>query len=354
MSLENRVQKALVLESPKTPFVLKTVPIPKPGPGEVLVKIIASGLNPVDWFIQSRDLFAPNTPYPAIIGLDMAGDVEEVGEGVKEISRGDRVFLEPKLNSNEYASHQKYALAPVEFLGKIPENLSYGQAACIPLTFSTAVYGLLPAHPVGMGLNPTFDDTVTYPSEVALVIGGSTSVGQYAIQILKYLGFGTIIVYASTKHTEYLKSLGATHFIDRNEISFADLPAALPKVCSQPIKIIYTAVTSPEAQNAAYACLADDGKLAIATPRLVSWGDAEITTKKVYGVFGGPHIPPNREFGITLWKHLPRLLERGVFVPNRIEEIPNGLSGVVDGVKKYEKGEVNGVKLIVFPQDTPA
>ncbi|KAJ3877606.1 GroES-like protein [Lentinula edodes] len=354
MSSANRIQKALVIESPKTPFVLKTVPIPKPGPGEVLVKIIASGLNPVDWVIQTRDYFAPRTPYPAIIGFDIAGDVEEVGPGVKEISKGDRVFFAPKMNSNDNAAFQQYALAPVEFLGKIPKNLNYSQAASVSLTFTTAVYGLLPAHPVGMGLNPTFDDTVSYPEEAALVIGGSTSVGQYAIQILKYLGFGAIIAYASAKHTEFLKSLGATHVIDRNQISFADLPAALPRVYAQPIKVIYSAVTLPEAQDAAYACLANDGKFAVATPQLALKEDAETPEKKVYGVFGSPHTPANREFGLVLWRHLPRLLESGVFVPNRIEELPNGLSGIVDGLKKLEKGEVSGVKLVAFPQNTTA
>ncbi|KAJ4471034.1 GroES-like protein [Lentinula edodes] len=354
MSSANRIQKALVIESPKTPFVLKTVPIPKPGPGEVLVKIIASGLNPVDWIIQTRDYFAPRTPYPAIIGFDIAGDVEEVGPGVKEVSKGDRVFVEPKMSSNDHAAFQQYALAPVEFLGKIPKNLSYAQAASVSLTFTTAVYGLLPAHPIGMGLNPTFDDTVSYPEEAALVIGGSTSVGQYAIQILKYLGFGAIIAYASAKHTEFLKSLGATHVIDRNQISFADLPAALPRVYARPIKVIYSAVTLPEAQNAAYACLANDGKLAVATRPLALKEDAETTGKKLYSVFGSPHTPENREFGLVLWRHLPRLLESGVFVPNRIEELPNGLSGIVDGLNKLEKGEVSGVKLVAFPQNTTA
>ncbi|KAJ3807480.1 chaperonin 10-like protein [Lentinula aff. lateritia] len=354
MSLENRVQKALVIESPKTPFVLKTVPIPKPGPGEVLVKIIASGLNPVDWVLQTRDYFAPHTPYPAIIGFDIAGDVEEVGPGVEAIFKGERVFLGPKMNSNNYAAFQQYALAPVEFLGKIPKNLSYAQAASVSLTFTTAAYGLLPAHPIGMGLNPTFDDTVSYPEASALVIGGSTSVGQYAIQILKYLGFGAIIAYASAKHTEFLTSLGATHVIDRNQISLADLPTALPRVYAQPIQVIYSAVTLPEAQDAAYACLANDGKLAVATPQLVLREDAEATGKKFYGVFGSPYTPANREFGLVLWKHLPRLLESSVFVPNRLEELPNGLSGIVDGLKKLEKGEVSGVKLVASPQSTTA
>lgn len=83
-------QKALVVETPKTPFVVRTMPVPKPGTGEVLVKVMATSLNPVDWFIQATDPF-PTTKYPAILGIDVAGSVVQLGEGVEEFSKGDRV-----------------------------------------------------------------------------------------------------------------------------------------------------------------------------------------------------------------------------------------------------------------------
>ncbi|KAJ3820920.1 GroES-like protein [Lentinula raphanica] len=348
----DRVQKALVIEAPATPFVLKTVPIPKPGPGEVLVKIIASGLNPADWIIQARDPFAINTTYPAILGFEVAGDVEEVGENVEGFSKGDRVFFETKSNHNEYSGFQQYALAPTEFLGKIPDDLSHGQAASISVTFSAAAYGLLPEDPLGAGLNPTFDDEIKFPGEAALVVGGSSSVGQYAIQILKYVGFSTIIAYASLKHAEFLKTLGATHVIDHTEVPFADLPVALHKIYPHPVKTIYSAITSVEAQDSAYASLSKDGKLIVATPQPVPRDGPDAAGRKVYGVFGSPYVPQNRPFGLLLWKHLPRLLQQGVFQPNRIEELPNGLTGIVGGLKKLEHGKVSGVKLVAFPQHT--
>ncbi|KAJ3997465.1 hypothetical protein F5050DRAFT_1711306 [Lentinula boryana] len=134
-------------------FVLKTVPIPKPGPGEVLVK--------------ARDPFAPNAPYPAIIGFDIAGDVEEIGECVEGFYKGYRVFFELKMSTNESAGYQQCAAAPV-----ILDTLTYAQAASTPLTFTT-------------GLNPTFDDKVTFPREAALVVGASTSVGQHGYTVDK-------------------------------------------------------------------------------------------------------------------------------------------------------------------------
>lgn len=85
-------QKALVIKTAKSLFTLTSLSIPKPGPGTILVKVKAVGLNPVDHFIQSRDSL-PNVKYPAILGFDAAGDVEELGEGVQGFNKGDRVYV---------------------------------------------------------------------------------------------------------------------------------------------------------------------------------------------------------------------------------------------------------------------
>jgi len=77
------VQKVLIVEKAKSPFVLFTMPIPKPGPGEILVKVQAAAINPVDAIIQALDM-VPNIQYPAILGADVAGDVVDVGEDVQE------------------------------------------------------------------------------------------------------------------------------------------------------------------------------------------------------------------------------------------------------------------------------
>lgn len=82
-------QKALIIDAKFGNFVLDTISIPKPGPGEILVKIKAAALNPVDWKIQKFGVFVET--FPAIVGTDIAGDVEEVGEGVTDFQKGDRV-----------------------------------------------------------------------------------------------------------------------------------------------------------------------------------------------------------------------------------------------------------------------
>ena len=82
-------QKVLHLDSKFGNFVLATGPVPRPGAGDLLVKVEAAALNPVDWKIQKHGIFIEK--YPAVLGSDFAGIIEEVGEGVDGFSKGDRV-----------------------------------------------------------------------------------------------------------------------------------------------------------------------------------------------------------------------------------------------------------------------
>ena len=91
MSSPTKTQKALVLPAKAADFVIRTVPVPRPSPGQVLVKIHAAALNPLDWKMQRDGLFI--TKYPIILGSDLAGTVEELGEGVENLSLGDRVLV---------------------------------------------------------------------------------------------------------------------------------------------------------------------------------------------------------------------------------------------------------------------
>ena len=82
-------QKALVLDKQFGDFVLTTIPIPKPQPEEVIVKVEAAGLNPVDWKIQAYNFFVKD--YPAVLGTDIAGTVVQLGSGVTNVAVGDKV-----------------------------------------------------------------------------------------------------------------------------------------------------------------------------------------------------------------------------------------------------------------------
>ncbi|KAJ7437568.1 chaperonin 10-like protein [Mycena galericulata] len=350
--LRNHRKKALVIKEEKAPFTLETIPIPIPGVGQILIKIKAAALNPVDWKQQKYGLYIEK--YPAVLGWDIAGDVEELGEGVQGYSKGERVFALAHW-TNGMSSFQQYAVIPSDILGKIPQNIDYAQAATIPLGYATAAVGLLASLPAGAGLNPTFDPAVNFSGQVAFVFGGSSSVGQFALQVLRVLGY-TIITYASGKHTEYLKSLGATHVIDRRTVSTADVPAAVKKIAGAPIKIVYDAI-SEEAhgqvvgispcEDTKEACfeIVSDGGIAVA---VLPGEEKNVDGKRSISIFGSTHI--HREFGVLLWKTLPKQVADGVIV--RRSRMVSPVTGIVDGLKKMENNLVSGVKLVVFPQET--
>ncbi|KAF5372803.1 hypothetical protein D9757_011099 [Collybiopsis confluens] len=357
-------EKALILAQPQAPLVITTMAIPKPGPGDVLVKIKACALNPVDLGVQAKNII-PGVKFPTVLGLDAAGDVEEVGEGVNGFVKGERVFF-PAEYGIERGGFQQYALARAEFLGKIPNKISYAEASTIPLAFTTAAIPLLAANPVGAGLNPTFDPKINFEGEPALVIAGGTSVGQFAIQIYKYLNFNPIIVYASSKHTTYLtQTLGATHVVDRSTIPLDNLPEEVKRITKdKPVTNIYVAqVFTPDATEVGYyKILGRGGQMATAhpspsIPTLKESEDgspdanAEANGKKVYGVFASPSIEPNREFGLEMWKRLPELVKDGIIKVTRVELLPGGLAAVSDALPRFMNGGVSGVKLVFNPQE---
>ncbi|KAF5371251.1 hypothetical protein D9758_004230 [Tetrapyrgos nigripes] len=332
-------QKALVLESKQGRFVVSTRPKPALVPaGELLVKIKASALNPIEWKIQAFAMFVEK--YPAVLGCDIAGDVETVGEGVTGFNKGDRVLFQGSFFDNEYAGFQQYTL--------IPENVSYAQAASVSSGFITASVGLFANEPAGLGLDPSFDLNVKHSGPI-LVVGASTSVGQFCIQLLRLVKVSPIIAYASAHQFDYLKSLGATEFIDRKQVSFSDLPAAVKKITSEPIKVVYDAFSSADSQQAGYDILADGGTIIVTTGDRV---ENKVDGKKVLAVSGSVHLPVNREFGKVLYRNLTKYLQDGTIVPNRTEELPNGLAGIPDGLERLKNNQVSGTKLISLPQET--
>nr|GAT43831.1 GroES-like protein [Mycena chlorophos] len=208
-----QIQVVLVISTPKAPLSVESVPIPAPGKGEVLVKIMSVGLNPMDPMRHAMDFSMP--PYPAVLGSDIAGIIEQVGEGVEEFKTGDEVFFQAL-----GGGYQQYTIASETILIRKPKNVSFDSVATMPITFTTSCMGLYAPAPIGLAVNPTFSWDKPRAGKSALVIGAGTSTGQFAIQLLKFAGFSTIVAYAAEKHTEYLASIGATLVVDR---ALADL-----------------------------------------------------------------------------------------------------------------------------------
>ncbi|KAJ7617619.1 GroES-like protein [Mycena polygramma] len=339
-------QQALIIPSPKAPFVLVQRPIPVPGKDEVRIKIMAVGLNPMNWAQREMDFFIKE--YPAVIGADIAGVVDAVGDGVEGFVKGDEVFVQAI-----EGGFQEYVTLPALLLIRKPKNASFDEVASFPVTFPTAAVGLCAPEPIGLGLNPTFSWDKPQQGSSALVLGASTSVGQFAVQLLRFLGFTRIVVYGSKAHFAYLKDLGATEFIDRAEIALDAL------VVSPPVKVVYDA-TPPGALNAAYDSVVDGGKIVTCRPRATTDREGRgITLVKCFGYYIGSDIiagapgavPAHTTFGKYIISELPKLIEKGLIGANRIEVLPKGLAGIPDGLERMKAGSVSGVKLVAHPQD---
>ncbi|KAF5374442.1 hypothetical protein D9615_009107 [Tricholomella constricta] len=341
-------QKALFLESKFGEFKLREQAIHKPGPGQLLVQIEATGLNPVDWKVQKYGIFVED--YPALIGTDISGVVEEIGSGVSDFSVGDRVVFQGSW-THDMAGYQQYTLADAAITAKIPPQLSFEQAATIPVALAAAVAGLYLPKPHGAGLVAPLDVFTRgkYAGKPIVILGGATSVGQYVIQVAKLSGFSPIITTASLKHEEHLKSLGASHVLDRN-LSSAALAAEVAKVTTAPVETVFDSVSLPDTQQSGYSLLADGGDLVLVLPPAEQVKAVE--GKDIIPTFGVWTLPHSRELGVKLYSNLTELLGQSSIKPNRVEVLPGGLGGVVGGLERMKADQVSGVKLVVRPKET--
>ncbi|HLG79299.1 MAG TPA: NADP-dependent oxidoreductase [Ktedonobacteraceae bacterium] len=184
---------------------LEQIQRPVPGEGEVLVRVHAAGVNPVDWKIRSgwaKSFFTATFPY--VPGADLAGIVEAVGPGVTSFQPGQAVF-----GRSSQGSYTEYALAPANALALKPESLSFDEAATIPIGATTAWQGI-------------FDHGNLQPGQRVLILGGAGGVGLFAIQFARWKG-AQVITTTSTGNVEYVRSLGAETVIDYTRTRVEDV-----------------------------------------------------------------------------------------------------------------------------------
>ncbi|TBU29361.1 GroES-like protein [Dichomitus squalens] len=351
-------QRALVIPAERAPFKLvNDWPIPKPGPKDVLIKLASIALNPADWRIQSGGAPGFVKDYPFICGLDGAGIVEEVGSGVTNLAKGDKVLFEGAFD-NTRATFQEYALSPAAYTAKIPDNISFDQAASVPLCLATVVTGIWAQEEGARSakLTPPWEEggKVKYAGDVAIIIGGSSSVGQYAIQCARLQGYAAVIATSSLKHAEFLKSLGATHVIDRH-LPPAEIQAQVrTSAAGKPITYVYDAIGDRDEQRLSYELLEDGGAFVTVQPIFHEYIEDLVTKKKpVTRVYGAFDVPGNFKLGLEMYSRLPGWLATSVIVPNRVEMVPGGFTGIPVGLERLHKGEVSGLKLVVRPAETP-
>ncbi|MFI6018774.1 zinc-dependent alcohol dehydrogenase family protein [Streptomyces sp. NPDC051287] len=192
--------RAAVLEEFGSPLVLTDVEKPVAGPGQVLVRVRASGVNPLDTKIRAGRADHARRTLPAILGLDLAGVVEETGAGVDGLAPGDEVFGMTGGVGDVPGSLAEYAAVDARLLARKPSSLSPREAAALPLVFITAWEGLVDRARVRAG-------------QRVLVHGGAGGIGHVAVQIARARG-AEVFATASTPRLDVVGRLGATA-IDR-------------------------------------------------------------------------------------------------------------------------------------------
>jgi NADPH:quinone reductase-like Zn-dependent oxidoreductase len=197
--------KAVIAKQPGGPEVLefKNIPIPAISDNEILVRIKAIGINPVDVFTRQHTYFGT---FPEILGVDFAGIIEKTGSLVTEFKAGDRVAgLRP--SPKESGTYAEYTTAAASQLAHIPEGVSFETAASLPVAAMTAY-------------QVVYHDMDIQAGQRILIHAGAGGVGVFAIQLAKLRG-AYVYTTASESNFAYLKRLGADEVIDYHNVDFS-------------------------------------------------------------------------------------------------------------------------------------
>ena len=192
--------KAMILQAAGQPMTLGEMPKPVPSAGQVLVRIHASGVNPLDLKIAAGSAAHACMPLPAVLGIDMAGVVEAVGAGVEGFAPGDSVYGMTGGVGGVQGSLAEYAAVDAELLAHAPRSITLREAAALPLVFITAWEGLVDRARVQSG-------------QTVLVQGGAGGVGRMAVQLA--LAYGArVSATGRPAQREAIEAMGA-RFIEQ-------------------------------------------------------------------------------------------------------------------------------------------
>ncbi len=208
--IKSKTMKAIMYQQYGSPEVLEYAEVAKPTPkaNEVLIKVVAASVNPLDWHFMRgtpkfmRLLFGLSKPKHKLLGADAAGVVEAVGKDVSQLKPGDAVFGAPFV----LGSLAEYVCIPEEVLALKPANISFEEAAAVPVAAITGLQALQTGRILA--------------GQKVLVNGAAGGVGTFTVQIAKAFG-AEVTGVCSTRNVEMVRSLGADHVIDYTQESFA-------------------------------------------------------------------------------------------------------------------------------------
>ena len=349
-------QKALVISEIGKPLNEITRPIPTPKENQILVKIIAVGctsnqislsrcffprkcrlilfsvVNPHDQKVRDYGIFI-NNKVPAVVANDVAGVVVAIGPNVARFSAGDRVFGQS--GASPYEPHsmdtgglQQYTILDEDVTAKIPSRISYDEAASFPVNLIAPWVAFF--HSSGFGIPAPLNDSsdskdFDYQAVTVVIIGGGANTGKFGIQVASLAGFGKIIAVASSSNTEELKTLGATHVVDRHANNDA-IKAEVQKIAHDEVVYVFDVINS----NLTLAVsLLSSGKTGIVASLLPGKVEKDKCGKKegeytLRPILGSSHL--HRELCVGFWRELSQWVESGKLTPLDFKVVEGGLS----------------------------
>jgi len=324
--------KAFVCHKYGPPEVLQLQEVEKPTPKEqeVLVKVYASSINAADWHLLTADIFlvrlfmGPFKPKKPILGADIAGRVESVGSKVTRFKPGDAVF--GNLGVNRLGGYAEYAVAGEAELVHKPANVSFEEAAAVPLAAITALQGLR-------------DVGNIQPGQKVLINGASGGVGTFAVQLAKFFG-AEVTAICSTRNVEQARSLGADHVIDYSQEDFTKKVQKYDLIMAvngyHPIAVYQRALTP----KGVYVMVGGGQKQMFAALFKGPW-----MSKKGGQRLGALNLKPNPQD----MPFLKGLLETGKIVSAIDKRYP--LTALVEAFRYFGQGHAQGKVVITVAQD---
>ncbi|MDI1445697.1 NADP-dependent oxidoreductase [Polyangium sp. 6x1] len=238
--------RAIAIEQFGGPETLKPVdlPTPEPGPGEVRIRIAASGINPVDWKIREGYLTkALPHRFPLIPGWECAGTIDALGMGTSRFERGEAVYVYARKPEVQGGTYAEYVVVPESFVAAKPKSLLLHEAASVPLAALTAYQALFRRPGVG-------------PGATVLVHAASGGVGMFGVQLAKNAG-AKVIGTAGPDNQDFIRSLGVDHAIDYRA---GDVRAAVRAIAPEGVDVVFDCVGG-ETLALSYELAARGGRL---------------------------------------------------------------------------------------------
>ena len=312
--------RAIVLDQFGAPDVLTLrddVPEPEPGPGEVRVRVHATSVNPVDAKIRQHGGFGVEAP--AIVGYDVSGVVDGVGEGVEDLVEGDEVFYTAEINAN--GTYAEIHVADAGIVVVKPHDLTHVEAAAIPLAACTAWQALIDRAGLELG-------------EFVLIHGGG-GVGHYAVQIAHAAG-ARVVVVGSPDMEDALLGFGADLFVSYHDADGTD--AMMDLSCGLGADVIFDTVGGDT--------------LVKSLPALATYGRMVTIVGDAAGAFGAVAGKNGTVHGLMMERdggrldRISMLAEAGDLEPLVADVLP--LAEAAEAHRRIEAGGVHG-KLVLTP-----